>query len=211
MAEPADEPAGRSEGHRRPGGRSAHVRAAVLGAAVEVMLERGVDGLSIGEVARRAKMHETSIYRRWGTRAAVAVDAVVDRVDNELTDPDTGSLRDDLVALLAGIARFTSSPLGGILLQLAVRQDTPDYEPAREKFKTTRFRAGMAVLDRAAERGELRPGLDRQLAFELLIGPLYARLSLVRADFTEATAVQVVDLLLFGIAAPAPGDAHSAT
>ncbi|MFF0725242.1 TetR/AcrR family transcriptional regulator [Streptomyces sp. NPDC004134] len=184
---------------RRTGGRSARVRAAVLQATVDVVLERGADALSIAEVAQRAGVHETSIYRRWGTKSALALDAVLDRTAADLPTPDTGSLRTDLLALLHDTAAFVRTPLGGLLLRMAVQEDLAEYEAARDQFWTTRFAVGATVLDRAESRGELRPGVDRRLAFEALTGPLHTRLLLTRAPLDDAFLEGTVDLLLTGI------------
>ena len=53
---------------RRPGGRSSRVRAAVLGATLEALVQGGYEALSIAEVAARSGVHESTIYRRWGTK-----------------------------------------------------------------------------------------------------------------------------------------------
>ncbi|WP_282699715.1 TetR/AcrR family transcriptional regulator [Streptomyces sp. CC219B] len=186
---------------RRPGGRSARVRAAVLAATVEVLLDGGLDALSIGEVARRAGVHETSIYRRWGTRANLALDAVLDRTETELPVPDTGALPTDLGALLRHTAAFARTPLGELLLRMAVREDMAEYEGARERFWDHRFAAGAAVLDRAEQRGELRPGIDRRLALEALLGPVHMRLLLTREPLDDAFLDGVVDLVVSGVGA----------
>lgn len=74
----------------------------MLAATVDVLLDGGLETFSIAEIARRAGVHETSIYRRWGTRAALALDAVLDTTETEIPAPDTGSLRGDLSALRQG-------------------------------------------------------------------------------------------------------------
>ncbi|MFJ9722770.1 TetR/AcrR family transcriptional regulator [Streptomyces sp. NPDC101209] len=193
-------PGPRSPRVRRPGGRSARVRAAVLAATVDVLLEGGLDALSIGDIARRAGVHESSVYRRWGTRFNLALEAVLDRTRTEVPVPDTGALRTDLAALLHGTAAFVRTPLGELLLRLALREDMADYEGARERFWDHRFAAGSAVLARAGERGELRPGLDHRLVFEALMGPLHMRLLLTREPLDETFLDGVVELVLAGIA-----------
>lgn len=186
---------------RRTGGRSARVRAAVLQATIDVVLEHGADGLSIAEVAQRAGVHETSIYRRWGTKSALALDAVLDRTRTDLPTPDTGTLRGDLLALLHDVALFVRTPVGGLLLRMAVQEDLAEYEAARDQFWTARYAVGATVLDRAESRGELRPGVDRRLAFEALLGSLHTRVLLTREPLDDAFLEGTVDLLLAGLTA----------
>jgi AcrR family transcriptional regulator len=110
---------------RRTGGRSARVRTSVLGVTIDVLSESGFDTLSIKEVAERAKVHESSIYRRWGTKADLAIDALLSVAQLEVPTPDTGSLREDLLALLRAIAGFLGTPLGENMVRMALRTDLP--------------------------------------------------------------------------------------
>ncbi|GGK75474.1 TetR/AcrR family transcriptional regulator [Mangrovihabitans endophyticus] len=190
---------------RRTGGRSALVRAAVLEATVAVLLDRGLDEMSVGEVARRSGVHETSIYRRWGTRANLAVDAVLAGTNAQFATPDTGSLRTDLVALLIEVTAFVTTPLGKLLVDLALRQGLPEYDVARQKFRAERFLPAAQVLTRAQERGELRTGTDHGLLMQTLIGPLYVRLLLTYEELTPAVVEQVVAMVLDGVTPP-PSD-----
>jgi AcrR family transcriptional regulator len=190
---------------RRTGGRSARVRAAVLRATLDALLDGGADELSIRDVAQRAGVHETSIYRRWGTKANLILDAVLNEIQAAVPAPDTGSLRGDLLALLTSIAAFIVTPIGQLLLRLALRDDLPEDHAARERFWAERFTTGQTVLRRAQARGELRPGLDYRLTIETLIGALYVRLLLTREPVDDTAAEQVVDLILAGIAARGRG------
>ena len=176
------------------------MRAAVLRATVDALLDHGYDALSIGEIARRAGVHETSIYRRWGNKTSLALDAVLSRSHAAIPAPDTGSLRGDLLALLHGIAAFNNTPLGELLVRMALTHGGPEYEAARKQFWAERFAIASLVLDRAEERGELRPGADRLLTFETLIGPLHVRRLLTREPLDDSFLEGVVDLLLAGIA-----------
>jgi AcrR family transcriptional regulator len=180
------------------------VRAAVLQATVDALLTDGIDALLIADIAERAGVHETSIYRRWGTKANLALEAVLYRVDLEIPVPDTGSLREDLLVLLREIGAFAGTPLGETLVRIALRHDLPEYEQARELFWTARLALGSTVLERAEARGELRGGVDHTITLETLIGPLYLRLLLTREPVDDDFLQEVVDLLLSGIAvAPA--------
>jgi AcrR family transcriptional regulator len=187
---------------RRTGGRSARVRAAVLRATLDALLDSPAGELSIRDVAQRAGVHETSIYRRWGTRANLILDAVLSEIQAAVPAPDTGSLRGDLVALLASIAAFISTPVGRLLLRLALRDDLPEDHAARERFWAERFTTGQRVLQRAQARGELRSGLDCRLIIETLIGALYVRLLLTREPVDDTVLAHLVDLVLAGITPP---------
>ncbi|MGD0246017.1 MAG: TetR/AcrR family transcriptional regulator [Streptosporangiaceae bacterium] len=187
---------------RRTGGRSARVREAVLRATLDVLLADGADDLSIRDVAQRAGVHETSVYRRWGTRANLILDAVLSEIQAAVPVPDTGSLRGDLVSLLSAIAAFITTPLGQVLLRLALRDDLPEDRDVRQSFWAERFTTGRTVLQRAQERGELRPGTNSQLTIETLLGALYVRLLLTREPIDDALIEELADLILAGIAVP---------
>jgi AcrR family transcriptional regulator len=158
----------------RPGGRSARVREAVLQAAFVLLTEKGFEALSIAEVAARAGVHETSIYRRWGTKNALALEASLHFAHSAIPIPDTGSLRADLVALLKGLLAFLASPQGQTLLMLGFSQHPP-VVAARQDFWRSRKESLRPVFERAVARGELSRNADPMLLLETLIAPLYLR------------------------------------
>ena len=119
---------------RRTGGRSARVHAAVLAAAIEVLFEDGFDALSIRGVAERAGVHESSIYRHWGTKADLVLDALLSRLGQEVPTPDTGSLRGDLLAALRAVMAFLTTPLGENLVRMALRHDLPNLDAVRDDY-----------------------------------------------------------------------------
>jgi AcrR family transcriptional regulator len=185
---------------RRTGGRSARVHAAVLAAAIEVLFEDGFDALSIRGVAERAGVHESSIYRHWGTKADLVLDALLSRLGQEVPTPDTGSLRGDLLAALRAVMAFLTTPLGENIVRMALRHDLPNLDAVRDDYWNHRFTLTSAILDRAEERGELRSGVNRFLAIETLIGPLYFRFLLTSEPLDDGVLEAVVDLVLTGIA-----------
>ena len=185
---------------RRTGGRSARVRAAVIEAALSALLAHGLDELSIVEVAQRAGVHPTTIYRRWGSKSILALDAALSGTEAEIPTPDTGSLRGDLLTLIRSIAAFLSTPLGELLVRIALRRDLPEYEAARAGYWLERFRAGAALIERARARGELRRDVEPGLALEGLVGPMFVRMLMTGEPLDDALLVRCVDLVLDGIA-----------
>src|SRR5438445_13559594 len=86
-------PRGANDSKRRPGGRSARVRQAVLDAAFAELGEKGYGGLSIEAVAQRSGVAKTTVYRRWPTRDELVDDALDSRSDRYEPVQDQVSLR----------------------------------------------------------------------------------------------------------------------
>ena len=85
-----------TEVKRRVGGRSARVRTAVLEHALAELAESGYLSFNINSVAKRAKVHETTIYRRWPSKEELILDAVSEFANSQLTTINSGSLAGDL-------------------------------------------------------------------------------------------------------------------
>ncbi|NEB81095.1 helix-turn-helix transcriptional regulator, partial [Streptomyces sp. SID14478] len=85
-------------GTLRPGGRTARVRAAVLDAAGDVLAEEGFDRLDLADIARRADVGKTTVYRRWGSPTGLVADLLAQMAQESLPRSAAGSLRADLTA-----------------------------------------------------------------------------------------------------------------
>ena len=181
---------------QRPGGRSARVRQQVLEATAQLLVERGLDAATIPAIAERSGVHHTSIYRRWHDRAALIKDAVLDTVDASVPIVDTGEIRDDLIEMLDGVHALLTSPFGAVLLDL-VRSRDESLAELRHTYWNARLDHCAAVIERAIARGELPPGSDHRLIFELLVGPLHGRVLLGGGG--EVVIDVIVDAVLFGV------------
>jgi len=198
--EPPKETSTPTTPRRRLGGRSARVRAAVFEAALQVLQEQGYASTSIAEIAKSAGVHETSIYRRWGTKESLLAEALLARAEEEVPVPDTGMLRSDLVQFLQELSVFFQSPLGKALMQLLVSAgDTTEMTSARQTYWRSRFTLVKGIFEHAVQRGEISASLDPHLLTELLIGPLYVRLLLTSEPLPVQLPEQIVDLVLHGI------------
>ena len=98
---------------RRPGGRTARVRAAVIAATLAELAERGYSGVSLDGVAARAEVHKTTIYRRWRAKETLVLDAMLEQAGQTVAIPDTGSLRGDLLELARRSAAIQTRRRGG--------------------------------------------------------------------------------------------------
>jgi AcrR family transcriptional regulator len=179
----------------RPGGRSARVRAAVFKSAFSLLMEKGLEEFSIAEVAARAGVHETTIYRRWRNRNVLALEASLDFSRSALPVPDTGSLRSDLIALMKNYVALMSSPQGQALSAMSLSQH-PHVVAAREKLLHSRFASLQSLFERAVARGEFPRDVDSTSFLEMLIAPLYLR-RLVTGEPLEALPYEeMIDRLL---------------
>ena len=186
---------------RRTGGRSARVREAVLKATLHAVAEHGADAVSISEIAREAEVHETSIYRRWPTKEHLVLDALLDYSEAKLPIPNTGTLRDDLVAFATAVTAYLDSPLGRTLARsMAIAGDDDTLAAGRAQFWKSRLDLASAMIARAKDRGEVPTDLDAATALELVIAPLHFRALLTRQPINEHDIAQLVDALLTGLA-----------
>jgi AcrR family transcriptional regulator len=194
---------------KRTGGRSARVRQAVLDAALALLLERGYDGLSVAEVARVAEVAETTVYRRWPTKAELVTAAIGELAANENPLPDTGSLRGDLTTLLTQIVDLLRRPEIERLARasVAVTGDDSGQAQARTAFYRMRTAGSAQVAVRAIERGELPAATDPEAVIEHLVAPAYVRLLLTGGRLDAALVTDCVQRTLAAFAAENPDTA----
>jgi AcrR family transcriptional regulator len=183
----------------RKGGRSARVRSAVLAAARDELAANGYAKLSHLAVARRAGVDPATVYRRWSTRARLAIDAVVDIAETAVPLPDTGSLRGDLTALHRSVATVLSDARSLRLFEAfssAAVEGDPDVIQALQCFWEARFAAAGTLVDRAVQRGEIEPVDDPQSLIEELMAPIYLRALVTRRPIDAALTARSVEHIL---------------
>ncbi|MEV0719011.1 TetR/AcrR family transcriptional regulator [Asanoa sp. NPDC050611] len=174
----------------RPGGRTARVRAAVLQAAGDALVEHGFDGLDLADVARRAEVGKTTVYRRWGTVAGLVADLLTDMAEQSLPRTDTGSLIEDLRANARLVQRTLVDPRQGALFRAVIVAATCDPRTAEalHRFYAVRIGEWAPCVDQAVERGELPSGTDAAEVIRAVSAPLYYRLLVSGDPIDEATA-----------------------
>lgn len=183
------------EVRRRPGGRSAQVREAVLAASLQLLAEVGPGRFSVAEVAKRAGVHETSIYRRWGNRERLALDAMTELSAELIVVPDTGTLRGDLSALGMALVRYFETPLGMALVRvMAVSDDDESSSEVRAQFWATRYDECKPIIERAVARGELPEDIDGRFLIEVFAAPMHARVLLTRDVVNQALVERLADV-----------------
>ncbi|MEU1817096.1 TetR/AcrR family transcriptional regulator [Streptomyces roseifaciens] len=174
----------------RPGGRTARVRAAVLQAAGDALAEGGLSGLDLADVARRADVGRTTVYRRWGTPAALVADLLADMAEQSLPRARTGTLQGDLHANARLVQRTLADPRQGPLFKAVIAAATCNDEAASalRLFYATRVTEWEPCVREAVERGELPEGTDTREVVRAVSAPLYYRLLTTGEVLDEAAA-----------------------
>jgi AcrR family transcriptional regulator len=186
---------------RRGRPRSEQADRAILLAATQVLAERGLGGMSIEEVAARAGVGKTTIYRRWSSRGALALDAFLAEFQGQQPLPDTGTLRGDLLAALRAWVRSVTRTRAGAMLAglIAEAQRDPALAAAWRERVVEPLRAQHKVmLDRAIGRGEIPADIDQEVVLDLLFGAAYHRLLHGHQPLNDQFTVRVVDLIMAG-------------
>lgn len=174
----------------RPGGRTARVREAVLRAAGDVLAEDGFAALDLTEVARRAEVGKTTVYRRWGTPGALAADLLADMAEQSLPRTDTGSVAEDLRAHARLVAKTLMDPRQGRLFKALIAASLCNDQAAEalHRFYATRLEEWAGCVTDAVKRGELPAGTAPFPVMAAVSAPLYYSFLNTGRPLTETDA-----------------------
>jgi AcrR family transcriptional regulator len=188
----ASEPSGRA-----PIRRGENARQRVLRAALEVLAEKGLPGLTMEAVARRAGASKATLYRHWPSPAAMLVDAM-DSMSQVLPVPATGGLRTDLLDLLGRLQAHVLTPPYPRLMAAFI--DAAERDPAlwdlHARLTERRREPVRHVLAEAIRRGDIPSDTDLEVVLDLLIGPTFYRRFVAHGTFPDDYAAEVVDHVL---------------
>ncbi len=181
---------GSEPGTVRPGGRTARVREAVLRAAGDALAEHGFDGLDLADVARRAEVGKTTVYRRWSHPAGLVADLLSDMAEQSVPRADTGSVAEDLRANARLVVSTLTDARQGAVFAAVIAAATCDLRTAEalHRFYAVRIGEWSGCVEAAVERGELPAGTDPGEVVAAVSAPLYYRLLASGAPLDEAAA-----------------------
>jgi AcrR family transcriptional regulator len=189
---------------RRPGRpRDERADEAILDAALELMNELGYGRLTIDGVAARAGVTRPTIYRRWPSKQALVVAALLVAPRIQVPDTDTGTVRGDLIAILRHQVALMNREenrrvTAGLVADLA--SDPELSEKYVNQYLVPRRAAVWQVLQRGVDRGELAADTDFALAYELLMGPLFVRSVIWGLHLGRDVAEKLADVVLAAFA-----------
>ncbi|MFE5837442.1 TetR/AcrR family transcriptional regulator [Arthrobacter sp. NPDC056493] len=171
--------------------------AAILDATLSLLAELGYEATTVDAVAARAGTVRATVYRRWPTKIALAIAAVahLGSVDaGSAVLPDTGNLRDDLLATIVPMSAeeqqlridvmSTLAGAGRTEPELAALTAGAGLEPWVEVSRS--------LLRRAVARGEYPSGDIETLATVIPTMCLY-RIAVQHEPITKAFAIRLID------------------
>lgn len=181
--------------------RSEQSRTAVLRATSELMREVGLRAMTTEQIASRSGASKATIYKWWRNKYAVAVDAFLSEMQADSPDPDTGSVHRDFTVALRGLCYFYTGPSGRVFAQLIgeAQFDPEVASELRDRLIRLRREQLAAMWERGVARGELSPGVDRETAIDLIIGPALYRLMVGHAALDDDAADTIVDMAMLGL------------
>ena len=186
MTTNADEPQTRQR-RRTPAGAAVlreDVTEAIRAAVFEELAAVGYARMSIEGIARRAGVGKTAVYRRWRSKLHLVLDVVSAIAVMGLPTPDTGSLEGDLRMLYEVTSRALRHPVASQIIPdlQAEAARNPEIADAMQKaLREGQEGVASKILAAAERRGEIRPGMDEDLALDLISGPLYWRSVVIRS------------------------------
>ncbi|MFF5028640.1 TetR/AcrR family transcriptional regulator [Streptomyces collinus] len=209
--------------NRTPAGRTGRPRnaaadTAILAATREALVELGWSRLTLGDVATRAGVAKTTLYRRWAGKHELVVDAVAELFD-ELELPDSGSLAADIEGVVLQFAAILARPEARSGLMAVVAEATRD-DALRERIRASivdrQLRLVLEGRARAQRRGELPPEPDPaesartvDLIFDMVAGAVVHRTLVSGKPADQEWVHDFTRVLLLGLTAR-PGEPDGA-
>ena len=186
----------------RVGGRSARVVEAVIDAALTELAEKGYIAMRVDDVAERAGVNKTTIYRRWPKKSDLVGAALRSLSDDDGGLPETGSLRDDLLVLIRRRVRVAANPQKRAAARVLTNElDHPEVAEIASTVRAAFRLPWVRVVERAIQRRELPRGTDAQLVVEVISSAVSMRLFRWQEKLDDAYLRAVVELVVRGATA----------
>jgi AcrR family transcriptional regulator len=191
--------------------RGAALEAALLEAAWDELRAAGYPGFTLDGVAARAGTSRPVLARRWSNRAELAAAAVRHHASLTALDrqPDTGTLRGDLLALLRKLSAGAGEIAGVLTFVLADYFSATGRPPAeiRERAIASGGSIMATVIERAVERGEIDPHRLTPHIVSLPVDLVRNHLIMNQAPVPDDTLIEIVDRIFLPLVQPRPGQA----
>jgi AcrR family transcriptional regulator len=181
-----------TRGRGRP--RDPETDTAILTAALEVFVERGVEGTSMEQVAKRAGVGKLTVYRRWSGKEDLIAQAVEHWVRTEVAPSaaDVYALppRDIVELVLPAAAETAASERYRALVARILGSAVSHPQLMKiywEQYIVPRRELAAAMLRRAQEEGMVAADADLEVLIDMMAGAVTYRV--LQPDPPDATGM----------------------
>ena len=164
-------------------------------AVIRLLVEHGYDRLTFDAVAADVRASKATLYRKWPTKAALVVEAVVETVCPAVLDrPAADTLRGDLLGAACQDRSLTSGlpALIGAVMP-ALHRDEELLREFQLRFLDPMNADGVAVFRRAQQRGEIGPTADLEQLAAILPAMCVHQAVVFGRDLDRADVTAIVD------------------
>lgn len=191
----------RSLNRRRGRPVDERARRAVLEATNRILSRSGYTATTVGAIAKEAGVGKATIYRVWGSKAEVVIDAFLAVSKLGVQPPNSGAVLTDMRAHAIEFVRVLAGPTGKKLKAiLGEAQNDRHLEKAFRARIWSPGRTGtMAAIKRGIAEGAVRPNIDPQALLDAFYGAVYYRLLIGHASLDEKFARELFDVVLRGM------------
>lgn len=165
--------------HRRGPARSEAARVAILAATARQFAEKGYDRLTMEGIAADAGVGKQTIYRWWSSKGALITDCLIEGLllSDDLTPPNTGELRADLITWLANLHRIIERPGEQTMMRSLIAAAAENPDVGGRLYDSLGTGSELIVrLERAIDDGQLAPTAPLPEIGEALVGSILFRL-----------------------------------
>lgn len=177
----------------------------ILDATLEVLGDVGYDRLTMDAVATRAKASKATLYRRWNGKVSLVIDALLS-VKTTPSQPDTGSLRGDLIESFCGMGGLTDPRSVATFASIvtAISRDQDFADAFREQVIGPKAQVSREIFERARERGEIADSVDIELLAPALAGIVLHRVYVMGPQPDADLITRVIDQIILPAATRRP-------
>jgi len=173
----------------------------IIEAALAILADKGFDTMTMDMVAARAGAGKATLYRRWPSKPELVRDALISMsrgsVDLDHV-PDTGNLKDDLLAVLKPYSNEHGEWKFRVLSGLGSFQAShPKLASEVLDAVYGRWSAmNRKLMERAQQRGEISKKADIDMACEIIVSLTAARVTTLTKAFDKVYYAKLIDRIL---------------
>lgn len=173
---------------------------AIIDAAIDVLVRDGYDRLSMEGVAAAAGVGKATVYRRWGNKAELVIDAMAS-LKPAIGTFDTGSLDADIELMIVASCSPLTQRLQQVMVSIcsALPREPELLEAFKTRFTEPRIARITDMLVRARDRGELGPDVDVAIAASLVPSLMLQRALMTGQPAGRTYAEQIVGSVLLPV------------